>query len=492
MLVWPDSRSPGLPLPQRHDALRGFDQAASLPEGIERADLDKAFHGQAVQRPEVDPPAEVFEGLEWSAFLARLDDRRDGCLSDVLDRGEAEANGRLAIVCVFDSERRRGMIDVRQQNPDPVAARLPHTVAHLFGVAGGRVEQGGEVLGRVVRTEVRRPVGDHGVADAVGLIEGVTGERFDEVEDAGGESGRVALLLRPGDELVALRRHDLRDLLAHRLAEDVGLAQRVPAERLGDQQDLVLVDDDAVRLLQDFLETVVWVLDRRAAVLRLDERVYVLHRAGAVECDHGGDVGDGVRLEIADVAAHATALELEHAERLAGREQFKRAGVVLRYVGKGEMLAAGLGDHRHGAVKDRQVGEAEEVHLEETDVGDRPHGELRGRRGVVVIGRGPLQRDVVGERVFRYDDAGRMGRSVSDGAFEVERGVDDLPARVVGVAQACKLGVFPERVGRVMPSRVGTSLASRSPAGLPRFNARAVSRSAARAPRVPNVMICAT
>ena len=223
--------------------------------------------------------------------------------------------------------------------------------------------------------------------------------------------------------------------------------KRVPAELLGDQQDLVLVDDDAVGLLENFLEPVVGVLDRRTAVLGIDERVDVFHRARAVEGDHGGDVGDGGRLEIADVAAHAAALKLEHAERLAGREQFERARVVLRYFRKGQVLAAGLRDHRHSAVEDRQVGEAEEVHLEEADVGDRPHGELRGRRGVFVIGGGPLQRDVVGEGVFRDDDAGGVGGCVADGAFEFEGGLDDLPAGVVGVAQAGKLRVLPERVG---------------------------------------------
>ena len=94
-----------------------------------------------------------------------------------------------------------------------------------------------------------------------------------------------------------------------------------------------------------------------------------------------------------------------------------------------------------------RVGEAQEVHLEETDVGDRPHGELRGRRGVLVVGCGPLQRYVVGQRVLRYDDTGGVGRRMPDGAFEVESGVDDLPARVVGVAQAGEFGVLTERVG---------------------------------------------
>ena len=60
------------------------------------------------------------------------------------------------------------------------------------------------------------------------------------------------------------------------------------------------------------------------------------------------------------------------------------------------MFAAGLGDKSHGAVQNRQVGQTQKVHLEETDARDRPHSELRGRRSVVVIGSGSLQSDVIG------------------------------------------------------------------------------------------------
>jgi hypothetical protein len=57
-----------------------------------------------------------------------------------------------------------------------------------------------------------------------------------------------------GDEALALRVHLGLDLLAHGAAQQVGVAERVAGQDLGDLHHLLLVDDDAVGLLQDRLQ----------------------------------------------------------------------------------------------------------------------------------------------------------------------------------------------------------------------------------------------
>ncbi len=190
----------------------------------------------------------------------------------------------------FERKRRLRAVEVGRQHR--------HAEPHAFGdgggdpvrrarwVAAGEHEHGRHVLGGVVRLEVRRLVGDRGVADSVRLVEGVAGEGLDEVEDGLGVLVRVALLARAADEPLPLGAHLLGDLLAHRLAHDVGLAERVAGELLGDEQHLVLVDDDAVGLVENLGEVGVRVADRFLAVLRAAERADVLHRAGAIERDH--------------------------------------------------------------------------------------------------------------------------------------------------------------------------------------------------------------
>ncbi len=189
-------------------------------------------------------------------------------------------------------------------------------------------QQGGHVFDRVVGLQVSCLVGDHGIADTVGLVEGVTGEGFDQFEHLLGHLERKALLFGSLQEADALLLHDLRDLLAHRLAHDIGLAQAVAGKFPHDEEYLVLVDDDAIGLLQDSLQGRMGVGDRLQAVFGLDESGYVVHRAGAVERHHGGHVTELGRLQFLQVASHPRAFQLEDTSGLPRGQQFKGLSVV--------------------------------------------------------------------------------------------------------------------------------------------------------------------
>ena len=94
------------------------------------------------------------------------------------------------------------------------------------------------------------------------------------------------------------------------------------------------------------------VADLLLAVLGPAVRGDVLHRPRPVERDHGGQLTDGVRSELLDVAAHAGRFELEDAERLAAREHRERRLVVVRDLLQDDLLAARLADQVDGAAQD--------------------------------------------------------------------------------------------------------------------------------------------
>ena len=104
-----------------------------------------------------------------------------------------------------------------------------------------------EKLHRVVRLQVRGLVRDERVRRGVRLVEAVAGEELEEGEDVLRVLLGDAVRARPVDEGALLLRHLLGLLLAHRAAEEIGAAERVARERLGDLHHLLLVDDDAVR-----------------------------------------------------------------------------------------------------------------------------------------------------------------------------------------------------------------------------------------------------
>ncbi len=101
-----------------------------------------------------------------------------------------------------------------------------------------------------MRLQVRRLIGDQRVSRGVRFVEAVAREGLHLIEDLGGRLGIDFLFLRAVDETLALARHLLGIFLAHRAAENVGVAHAVAGEDLGNLHDLLLVDDDAVSVLE--------------------------------------------------------------------------------------------------------------------------------------------------------------------------------------------------------------------------------------------------
>ena len=261
----------------------------------------------------------------------------------------------------------------------------------------------------------------------MGLVEGVTGEGFDQVENLHRQGLVEALGGCPGHEVVAFLGHQRGDLLAHRLAHDVGCAQGVPGELLQYEQHLVLVDNDAVGLVQQFLQAGVRVGDRRPAVLGINEAVNVLHRPRPVQGDHGGDVADVGRLELFDVTLHTGAFQLEYVGGVARGQQLEGLAVVQRQRLQIYLDSLAPANQLHGLVQDGKAGETEEVHLQQAEMRHRVHAELghHHRAGFLAPGR-TLQRHGLGQRLVGDENPGGVGADVVHQTFQPLRLVHQL------------------------------------------------------------------
>ena len=97
--------------------------------------------------------------------------------------------------------------------------------------------------------------------------------------------------------------------------------------------------------------------------------------------------------------------------------------------------AVGLLDDLERRLDDVQVAQPEEVHLEEAELGDVVHVELRDELGVALL----LQRQVLGERLVADHHGGGVDGVVADEALEAHRQVDDLLDLGVGVVGLLEL-----------------------------------------------------
>lgn len=163
------------------------------------------------------------------------------------------------------------------------------------------------------------------------------------------------------------------------------------------------------------------------------------HRAGAIQREHGHDVFEAGGLHAAQQIAHGAAVELEHAEGVAARQQLVGGRIVERQMIHIQIDAAVGLDVVERVTDDGEVAQAEEVHLQQAD-GLTRRIVPAGDDGAVL---GPLpHRDGVGERFGGHDDRAGVHTGVADQAFQSARGLVDLGDVGVAVDEFTDLGGF--------------------------------------------------
>ena len=223
--------------------------------------------------------------------------------------------------------------------------------------------------------EIGGLIGDQPVGRAMRAIEAVPGEVLDEAEDLLAHFFAVTLGHAPLDELLLLGDHHRLDLLAHGQSQVVGIDHRVAGHLLGHRHHLLLVHHDLIGVRQLVGQGGMKLLDRGPAVLSIGvEVVHVRpHRARPIEGDQCDHVVERVRLQRPDQRAHRGPLELEHADGVPTLQELEGLLVIELDPVDIDPLTGGLLGQFETALDDREVAEAEEVHLEQTQLLDAVH-----------------------------------------------------------------------------------------------------------------------
>ena len=233
---------------------------------------------------------EIIDGLIGAVGLSLLHQGTHGGLAHGFNGGQTNTDAGFWAAILVNSEELVGPVDIGQQHGNSQPETLVDRAYDFFGMVQPGIQHRRHIFQGIVRLEISRPIGDKSVANAVGFVERVAGEGLYEVEYRGCQTLVKPFCGSPSYKLFSFLGHQRRDLLAHGLAHDVGFTQRVSSELLKNQQHLVLINDDAVGLVQQFFHAGVWIGDRFAPEFRVDEIVYVFHGARPVQGDHGRDI----------------------------------------------------------------------------------------------------------------------------------------------------------------------------------------------------------
>ena len=410
-------------------------------ELVQGAGTNQGLQDPPVHLLQVDAAAEVPEIAEGSLRLAGLPQGEDGALPDPLDGAQAIDEGAV----VGDGELPLGGVHRGRSHLQAHGPALVDESDHLVGVVHVGAEDGGHEGGGIVGLEPEGLIGDQGIGGAMGLVEAVAGELIHQVEDVGRRPAVDAPLGRPRLEDGALLVHLRLLLLAHGAAQQVGAAQGVAGQDLGDLHHLFLVEDDAVGGLEDGLQVRVGIGHRRLAVLAGDEVVHHagLQGPGAEQGHQGGHVLEGVGAQLLDQLLHAPGFELEDGGGLAALEQGEGRrvlGIDARNVDGG---LAGLGapgvDGLEGPVDDGQGAQAQEVELDQAHLLDVVLVELGHEVGAAGLA---IEGGEVGELGRGNDHAAGVLAGVAGQALQFEGHVDEGPHLLVlgvGLAQVLAL-----------------------------------------------------
>ena len=400
--------------------------ACEIRDRVERPGVSQIFEAFAVDERVVHALDEVVYVLERPVGLAFGDDALHGRRTDALHRREAEAHVPGGV----GREGPHRLVDVGSHDADAHALALVHVERQLLDVREVSAQHGSHVLRRVVGLEVGRLVSHPRVARGVRLVERVGGEFLPVAPDLFEHLRIVSVLPAALDELGFQVVQLVLEFLAHGLAERVRLAAGEVGQKTRQQHDLLLVDRDAVGVLEVLLHHGDVVLDGAAAVLAGDEVRDVVHRAGPVKGVHRDQVLEGRGLQLAQVLLHARGLELERPDGAALAVEAVGRGVVDdREVVDVDLHALGQADVLHGVLDDRKGLQPQEVHLDQSRVLDHRTLVLRDEHllaGLLVVGR--RDGDPVRDVVAADDRAAGVHARVADVSFE-HLGVTDRIAQ---------------------------------------------------------------
>ena len=292
--------------------------------------VESAGSGQVLHHPGVyrasDAFAEIHESLIFTVLLSGFDHSAGGGFSDVFDCAEAEADG-LAV----HGEINIAAVNVRRQDRNAHFAAFVDKECNLFGAVYFAAQHRGHKLHRIVGFQICGLIRHIGVGGAMGFVEPVSGEfgnflpylvrqRFVDIVGFGAAF----------DELGFLLLQFLDFLLADSAAQNVGPAEREPAQHLHDLHNLLLIEHYTVGFVEVFFHLRMVVFNFFQTLLAGDEVRDELHRSRTVNRDQRNHMFDGFHPELAAQVLHAGGFQLEHRNGIAAIEQFERIRVIQR------------------------------------------------------------------------------------------------------------------------------------------------------------------
>ena len=305
---------------------------------------------------------------------------------------------------------------------------ISHNLLDLIHVGEIAGKVGGKEFRCVVAFEPAGLIAYPSVTGSVGLVECVLGELLPVFPDLVESLLGMAVGDSAGHKLLLELLHYGYLLLTHCFTQGVSLAFGEAGKLLRQKHHLLLVNRDAVGVVEILLHLGEVVLDWFDTLLAVDEVGDIVHRTRPVKGIHCDEILKTFWMELLEPGLHTFGFKLEHHGGVAASVEFEGGFIVDRDSLDVDVYPVAVFDIVEGFVDDGQGVEPEEIHLEHTHALDVvavvlrcPHVQTR----IFVLGE--ADGDVLRE-VARSDDGGAgVLAYLADCAFKLSGVAQDLP-----------------------------------------------------------------
>ncbi len=214
-----------------------------------------------------------------------------------------------------------------------------------------------------MRLEISGLISHPCITDGMALIESIRSELLPVTPDLLKDFRIMAILDASLYELRFHRIDNVLLLLTHGLTQSIRLATSKVGQKTRQQHDLLLIDGDAIRILEIFFHHWNIIGDRFTTVLSRNKGRDVIHRSWTIERIHSHNIANAVWLKFLEILLHARRLKLEGTNGATRSKKLVGEFIINRNMINVNLYATGLTYIIQRLVDDTQGLKTQEVHL---------------------------------------------------------------------------------------------------------------------------------
>ena len=312
--------------------------------------------------------------------------------------------------------------------------------------------------------------GDNRIGGGMGFIKGILG-KVDHIvvyfighglADSIPDAARNVFLLVSVDKVLPFLLHHLYLFFGHGAAQDIASPVGIARQVTHDLHHLLLVNNAAVRRLENRLQLRTVIAYQLRMALSVDVLRNKIHRTRTVEGDTRNNVFQRGRLQFLHKALHSAGLQLKHAFALTRADHSHDVRIIVINIPEADLFSFLFLRQLLRVLNNRQGAKPQKVHLQQSQFLQCRHGKLGRNRAV----RGTGERDKFLHRPGGNDHAGSMHGGVSGQSLQSPCHVNQPVDLLIALVELLQLLIHAKRLVNRNIQLIGNHLGDHITAGI--------------------------